>query len=166
MKLVANLGLFLLFVYWTYQLIFTSSQWIFLDYANLVIHETGHLIFMLFPQIIYLLAGSFFQILVPWIALGYFLITHQKLASIFSVFWVGNNFINVSHYIKDAQNMYLPLAFGAQIHDWNWILTDLKLLKYDQIIVNLFFVPGLVCVFLSLFLLIINFKNELVQTAD
>ena len=121
---------------------------------------------MFFPQIIYLLAGSFFQILISCIALGYFLFTHQKLASIFSIFWVGNNFINVSNYIKDAQTMNLPLAFGAQIHDWNWILTNLKLLKYDQIIGNLFFIPGLVCVFLSLFLLIINFKNELIQTTN
>lgn len=151
--------LLLILLYWSYELIFTKDQWIFLDYANLIIHETGHLIFIFSGQFFDILAGSLFQILVPVITFIYFYLTHQKLAIIFSIFWIGNNLINVSHYIKDARSMQLDLAFGASIHDWNWILNSLGLLKYDHIIGNLFFISGIIFICLSILILV----NSIIQ---
>jgi hypothetical protein len=157
--LITKILFLLTFIFWSYQLIFTKEQWIFLDYANLIIHETGHLIFIFTGQFFDILAGSLFQILVPVITFIYFYLTHQKLAIIFSIFWIGNNLINVSHYIKDARNMQLDLAFGASIHDWNWILNSLNLLKYDHILGNLFFISGIIFICLSLLMLV----NSIIQ---
>lgn len=164
MKLIGYLVLLVSFLYWSYQLLFTPSHWIFLDYANLIVHETGHLLFILFPPTIMLLAGSFFQILIPIIAFGYFLLTKQRLASIFSLFWVGNNFINVSYYIKDAQDMRLPLAFGATIHDWNTILTTFNLLKYDWLIGNFVFGLGILFLLISIYWLLHESVKQFIST--
>lgn len=163
MKLIGNGLLLVVFLYWSYQLIFTTQHWIFIDYANLIIHETGHLITILFPRIITILAGSFFQILIPCIALGYFLINHQKIASIFSLFWIGNNLISVAVYIKDARTMYLPLAFGATEHDWNNILRTWNLLNYDWLIGNFIFTIGIIFLLISIYWLIYESIKKLIS---
>jgi hypothetical protein len=164
---VVTIGKFiflLVLVYWSYQLIFTHDQWILLDYANLIIHETGHLLFIFTGQFFDILAGSLFQITVPIIALIYFFLTKQKMAIIFSIFWIGNNLINVSSYIKDARTMQIPLAFGATTHDWNWILSNLEILKYDQIIGNTFFGLGILAILAALLMNIINILKSFMRS--
>lgn len=45
--------------------IFARETWWFIQNVNLIFHEAGHLIFLPFPDLITLLAGSAFEIGVP-----------------------------------------------------------------------------------------------------
>ena len=50
----------------------------------------------------------------------------------FSLLWLGQNFINISVYAADAQARKLPLLGGNKVyHDWNYLLTEIGLLKFD-----------------------------------
>jgi hypothetical protein len=94
-----------------------------LDTINLFIHEAGHFFFKPFGMWIYLLAGSLFQILLPITLLA--VTWRQKLQQApWPAFWVGENCVNVSVYIKDAPHMQLKLLAKGVIHDWNWLLND------------------------------------------
>ncbi|MBY0376904.1 hypothetical protein K2P96_02940, partial [Patescibacteria group bacterium] len=49
--------------FWHY--VFTDTDWHFIDNANLIFHEAGHVIFSLFGTFIHVLMGSGFQIALP-----------------------------------------------------------------------------------------------------
>ncbi len=71
------------------------------------------------------------------------------------LFWLGQNFINVSRYVKDAQAMNLPLVSiggGDSIHDWNYILLKMNLLRHDRAIGNTLLGSGLLIMLLSVLL--------------
>lgn len=148
------LGQWLLIVialYFSYQLIITSNSWIFLDNVNLLIHEAGHLIFMSFGEFISILSGSLFQILFPFSFLIYFLNRKEYFSSFFILFWVADNIINVSVYMKDAQIMQLPLLGGNNvIHDWNWLFISMGVLKQTQLIASIFNSLGVICLIISI----------------
>lgn len=131
--------LVLLLSYWAYQLIreYPTGQtpWIFLDYINLLFHEAGHLIWMPLGQFWAIAGGSITQILIPVIVLVTFIWHKDLLGAGFGLFWVGNNLVNVSYYIVDAQMRLLPLLGGdSSIHDWNWLLVSLGLLDKAEIL--------------------------------
>jgi len=111
----------------------------FLDNVDLIPHEAGHMLFSWFGEFLMVLGGTLGQLFVP-IALGvYFYLRKEKFSAAVTLFWLGQNFINVSRYVKDAQAMELPLVSlggGDSIHDWNYILLRLNLLKHDQGIGN------------------------------
>lgn len=94
-------------------------------------------------------AGSIVQILIPLIFFIYFFVRRQQSGTAFSIFWTGNNFINVSIYMKDARTMTLELVGGGR-HDWNWIFSQFGLLDYDQTIGELTFMIGAVLILASL----------------
>lgn len=115
----------------------------FIHGANLIFHEAGHIIFMMFGPFMHIFGGSFNQILIPAIISGYFFMTGQRFSSAITLAWVGENFWDVSIYVKDASAMELPLLGGEGVlHDWNTLLEDLGLLQLDQLIGNLFFAIG------------------------
>ena len=47
------------------------------------------------------------------------------------LWWIGQNFWNISVYVKDARSMELPLV-GGGYHDWNYLLDAVGLLHRDQ----------------------------------
>jgi len=93
-----------------------------IDTINLFIHEAGHFFFKVFGMFIYVLGGSIFQVLLP---LSLLLVTwRQNVAQVvYPGFWVGENMVNVSVYIKDAPFKHLKLIARGLIHDWNWLLS-------------------------------------------
>jgi hypothetical protein len=92
-----------------------------LDMINLYIHEAGHLIFKLFGMWMYILGGSLMQVLLPLALL--IVVWRQNLPQIwYPSFWLGENMVNVSVYIKDAPFRRLKLLARGLIHDWNWLL--------------------------------------------
>jgi hypothetical protein len=92
-----------------------------LDTVNLFIHEAGHFFFKPFGEWIHVLAGSFFQILLPLVLA--FVTWRQKPEQVpLPAFWAGESFVNVSVYIRDAPHMQLKLLAKGLIHDWNWLL--------------------------------------------
>jgi len=131
-----------------------------LDEANLLIHESGHVFFGTMGIFIGILGGSLMQIGIPLAAVIYFKYTKQLLATTFTLFWLGESLINLSLYIKDARTMLLPLVNGG-IHDWNFILDQLHLLNYDQILGNTVYFLGLViCISGSAWAVLSFLKNS------
>jgi hypothetical protein len=110
---------------------FNPGAWHFIDNANLLIHEGGHIIFMSFGDFMYALGGSLTQVLLPAIFVIYFAYREQYYSASLVLFWVGENLLNVSVYAGDAVKMQLPLLFGDNsTHDWNWLLIRAGMLHH------------------------------------
>ncbi len=91
------------------------------DLINLFIHEAGHAFLRIFGMVIHMLGGSLFQVLLP---LALVLVTARRKLShaALPAFWLGENLVNISVYIRDAPYKRLKLIAQGLIHDWNWLL--------------------------------------------
>ncbi len=91
-----------------------------LDTLNLFVHEAGHLFFKPFGMFLHILGGSFFQCLIP---LAMLIVTwRQNIGQIgYAGFWLGENLVNVSVYMKDAPYRKLHLISKGAIHDWGYL---------------------------------------------
>lgn len=140
---------------------FTYKDWHFIDSLNLIFHEAGHSIFMFFGQFVNVLGGSFFQVFLPFVFVIYFFLRSEKFSASLLLFWVGQNILNVSVYASDAVAMQLPLLGGdSSIHDWNWILDTMGLLKYTQTIGNGIFALGIIVIFLAIYFSFMNVESD------
>jgi hypothetical protein len=116
-------------------------MWTFLP-----IHEAGHLFFTPLGTTMMFLGGSILQILLPllWSLLGF---RKRWQTAPFALFWVGENMMDVSLYVRDAPTRYLPLLGGhASRHDWYNILVGWDAVKHSGTLADiLFFFGALVC---------------------
>ena len=103
----------------------------FLDGIDLAIHETGHLVFGPFGEVIMFAGGTLFQLIVPAAFVVYFALRHDRHAATVPLWWIGQNFWNISVYVRDARAQELPLVGGGE-HDWAFLLGRFGLLAYDQ----------------------------------
>ena len=133
--------------YFIYSAI-TYTKWHFLDGVDLLIHEAGHIVFMPFGEFISIAGGSILQILMTSAFVIYFLKKDELYSSSFAMFWVGQNLINISVYMKDAIEMKLPLI-GGEIHDWNFIFTHLNLLSSSKLLGSLTYFLGFIIIVLA-----------------
>ena len=82
----------------------------------------------------------------------YFFARKELFSSSVTLFWVGQNLFNISVYVKDAQAMVLPLVSmgGGEdtIHDWNYLLSHVGLLRWDRQVGSLVYGLGL-CVMIA-----------------
>ncbi len=145
---VVLLGIHIIFEshHYTVSGFLNHQDWLmmFLHNVNLIFHEAGHTLLILFGQFIYILGGSLVQIAIPAILSGYFWFTRQRYASAIALWWMGQNFMDVSIYIKDAQARALPLLGGENvIHDWHFLLVQMNLLPQTQLIGNLSLILGI-----------------------
>lgn len=126
----------------------------FLDRVDLVIHEAGHLFFRWFGQFLGVLGGTIGQLFVPAAFTVYFHLRREYFSSAVTLFWVGQNLFNISVYVKDAQAMALPLVAvgggGDTIHDWNYILFKVGLLRWDHGVGNAVFLLGVLVMIASI----------------
>ncbi len=112
----------------------------FLHYINLPFHETGHIIFRPFGRLLTSMGGSITQLLLPLICLVTLLIkTRDAFGASVAFWWFGENFLDMAPYIDDARRLTLPLVGGNTgktspygFHDWEFILAELGLLRYDH----------------------------------
>ncbi len=122
----------------------------YLDRVNLIAHEAGHLLFSYLGEFITVIGGTIGQLFVPIAFTVYFYQQQEFFSSAVTLFWTGQNFFGISVYIKDAQAMALPLVSvgGGEdtIHDWNYILSKMGLLRWDQGIGSLVFILGVVII--------------------
>jgi len=94
---------FLVIFIWGLKLIFTPLQTnysgeSFWHLVNLPFHEAGHIFFRPFGRFMTSLGGSLAQLLMPLVCLLVFLIkTRDTFAASFSLWWVGENFIDLAH---------------------------------------------------------------------
>jgi hypothetical protein len=99
-----------------------------LDAAYLVVHEAGHPLFSyLGSEIITVLGGTIFQLLIPaLLALGFAWRGHT-LGTAFCSWAVFNSLTGVAIYMADARARELPLVAPGMAsdeiegHDWNYI---------------------------------------------
>lgn len=128
---VPSIILLPLVIYWVIH----RGEFGLLDNIDLVIHEAGHFFFGLFGKFIYTLGGTLMQIILPSIIAGYFLSNNYRTGVQFSLLWLGQNFINISVYAADARARKLPLLGGNKVyHDWHYLLGQVGILDYDQIV--------------------------------
>jgi len=106
------------------------------------IHEAGHFIFMPFGEFISFAGGSIMQILMPLAFVIYFVKKGALYSASFVGFWLGQNIVNISVYMKDAIAMSLPLL-GGGIHDWNFMFTRLNMLESSKFAGSLTYFLGL-----------------------
>lgn len=117
---------------------------VFRTWTFLPIHEAGHLLFMLFGRTVMLLGGSFLQIALP---LVWFLLALKQRSHVapFPLFWVGENMMDVSLYVRDAPVRYLPLLGGHKSrHDWYNILSGWNALDSAEILADIGYVFGMI----------------------
>jgi hypothetical protein len=111
---------------------------LFIDSANLVLHEGGHLLFGWFGQTIGLWGGTILQWLVPLLLAAYFFHERQLAAFVFCAFFFFENWLYTATYMADARAMVLPLVTAGNSdfveHDWNTIFSSLGVLDYDTTI--------------------------------
>jgi hypothetical protein len=103
----------------------------FLDGIDLAIHETGHLVFALFGEVIQFAGGTLFQLIVPATFTWYFARQRDRHAASVALWWVAQNLWNISVYVRDARVQELPLVGGGE-HDWAYLLGHFNLLAHDQ----------------------------------
>lgn len=112
----------------------------FLHLIDLPFHEAGHFFFRPFGRFLASLGGTLGQLLMPCICLLTLLLkTKDPFGASVALWWLGQNFMDMAPYINDARSLTLPLLGGNTgdsspygFHDWEFILTELHLLKHDH----------------------------------
>jgi hypothetical protein len=100
--------------------------YLFIDSANLVVHEGGHLLF-----------GWFGRTIGLWVA-AHFFRERQLAGFVFCMFFFFENWLYTATYMADARAMVLPLVTAGDSdyieHDWNTIFSSAGVLQYDTTI--------------------------------
>jgi hypothetical protein len=130
--IVAWLIFYVLFLIYAFSM---HGSYLFIDSANLVVHEGGHLLFGWFGPTLGLWGGTILQWLVPLLLAAYFFHERQLPAFVFSMFFFFENWLYTATYMADARAMALPLVTTGDSdyieHDWNTIFISLGILPYD-----------------------------------
>jgi hypothetical protein len=154
-KLLKFLFLVLISAYLFYR-VSNPQNYDLLDNVNLIIHESGHLLFAFFGEFISFAGGTIMQLFVPIIFIIYFLRKDLYSASIVS-FWLAHSLINVAVYANDAIEMNLPLL-GGGIHDWHYMLSELHMLKSASLVSSVFIFFALTITIIAFFFGTISVK--------
>ena len=129
----------------------------FLHFVNLPFHEAGHIFFQLFGRWMTSLGGTLGQLLIPIICLLVFLLKAKNpFGASVSLWWFGENFMDIAPYINDARNQDLVLLGGITgreadygYHDWEFILNEIGLLRYDHTLAHMAYNFGIVLMLIS-----------------
>lgn len=108
----------------------SPATWSLIDNINLPVHEAGHLLCGPLGDTLELLGGTLLQLLLPLAFAAYFTAQRDEHAASIAIWWVGQNFVNISTYMADALPMDLPLVGGGE-HDWNLLFSQWDLLSHS-----------------------------------
>ncbi|MBM3312475.1 MAG: hypothetical protein FJY80_13330 [Candidatus Aminicenantes bacterium] len=145
-------------LFWLHALT-SESGFLLLDYANLAVHEAGHVIFSLFGLGLGVWGGTLLQLLMPLAFAVHFARRGETLGTAFGAFWAGENGLNIARYIADARAQALPLVGGGE-HDWNFILGRLGLLEADTKIAAAVRVAGWAAMILAVVWVVLRSKKD------
>ena len=156
-------SLFALYLVYTSAQIYTkATEWIFIQNANLIFHEAGHVIFSFFGEFIHVLGGTLGEFLVPLIVTVHFFLNKNLYGAGFGLWWTSTAFWSISVYARDAQVQLLPLITGnSENHDWTYILGQLNILHKDQLVGNIFLGMSMFFFACALLVFIFDFQNTL-----
>lgn len=127
------------YVFFLFYAAFDRSNFLFLDFANLAIHEAGHPLFGIlgggaengFGYTLTILGGTLLELIVPAACVFYFFFRREAAGAAFCGFWFFENFLYIGTYMADARTLALPLV-GSGDHDWEILFTQWKLMLRDQ----------------------------------
>lgn len=121
----------LIFAVWSIYFFRAGIDWekigsSFLHNVNLPFHEFGHIFFRAFGENMMILGGSLFQILMPLcITLLFVYRQREPFGGSITLWWCGQNWVDLAPYIDDAPYRSLPLTTGNESgHDWGNLLTQ------------------------------------------
>jgi len=108
---------------------------LFIDNANLIVHEGGHNLFGWFGPTVGLWGGTVLQWLVPFLLAAYFFYQRQTAGFVFCLFFFFENWLYTATYMADARAQALPLVTTGDPdfveHDFHAIFSSLGVLDYD-----------------------------------
>jgi hypothetical protein len=108
---------------------------LFIDTANLVVHEGGHNLFRWFGPTFCLWGGTLLQWMVPFLLAAYFFKERQTTGFVFCLFFFFENWLYTATYMADARAQVLPLVTTGDPnfveHDWFKIFSSMGVLNYD-----------------------------------
>jgi hypothetical protein len=115
------------------------SGFLFLDFANLVIHEAGHPLFGVFAgpdevgfgYTLMILGGTLLELIVPFACAVAFFFRREVPGVACCLFWFFENFLYIGHYMATARTMDIQLV-GSGDHDWEILFTRWNILVHDQ----------------------------------
>src|SRR5260370_9695445 len=113
---IAWLSFYPLFLLYAFT---NRSGFLFLDYANLIIHEGGHFFFSWFGETMHILGGTLGELIVPLLCAAYFFFQRETAGFAFSIFWFFENFPYIGAYMADPRTSALPLVAS---HDTRWTI--------------------------------------------
>ncbi len=166
--------IFLVLLIYGFKFIFTSMEesytvMPFMHLVNLPFHEAGHIIFMLFGRFMMFLGGTLAQLLMPVVCLVALLVTSRNsFGASASLWWLGENFMDIAPYINDSRALKLILIGGVtgrevDGHDWQNILGTLGWRQYDHVIANISYTIGIILIIISFiwggYVLYLQFKK-------
>jgi len=117
------------------------GEYRWLDSLDLAIHETGHLVFAFDGEVLTVLGGTLFQLLVPAAFVAALWRNGDRHGATVPLWWLGQNCWNVSVYVRDARTEELPLVGGGE-HDWAFLLGRAGWLDYDQRVAGIVYLVG------------------------
>ena len=137
-KPVSRLALVAWLMFYAAFLIYAFSAhggYLFIDSANLVVHEGGHNLFGWFGSTLGLWGGTLLQWLVPFLLAAYFFAQRQIAGFVFCAFLFFENWLYTATYMADARAQVLPLVTTGDSdfveHDFYAIFSSLGVLNYD-----------------------------------
>lgn len=111
---------------------------LFIDNANLIVHEGGHNLFGWFGPALGLWGGTLLQWFVPFLLAIYFYAQRQTTGFVFCLFFFFENWLYTATYMADARSQALPLVTTGDPdfveHDFYAIFSSLGVLNYDTTI--------------------------------
>jgi hypothetical protein len=111
------------------------SGFLFIDNANLIVHEGGHNLFGWFGPTLGLWGGTLLQWLVPFLLAVYFFQQRQTTGFVFSLFFFFENWLYTATYMADARAQLLPLVTTGDPdfveHDFYAIFSSFGVLNHD-----------------------------------
>jgi hypothetical protein len=112
-----------------------QGGFLFIDSANLIVHEGGHNLFGWFGPTLGLWGGTLLQWLVPIFLAAYFFTQRQTAGFVFCAFFFFENWLYTATYMADARVQLLPLVTTGDPdfveHDFYAIFSSLGVLNYD-----------------------------------
>src|SRR5258708_28573632 len=109
------------------------TGFLFLDYANLMIHECGHPLFSGFGYTMMMMGGTLAELIVPLLCAAYFFWRREISRFAFCAFWFFENFPYIGTYMADARAQELPLVgsgdhyWASVFGQWGWLAQDQKI---------------------------------------
>src|ERR1039458_6972117 len=130
--LVAWLVFYVAFLAYAFS---AHGGFLFIDSANLVVHEGGHSLFGWFGPTLCLWGGTLLQWLGPLLIGASFSPRREPTGFVFCLFFFFENWLYTATYMADARAMALPLVTTGDPdfveHDFNAIFSSLGVLAYD-----------------------------------